>query len=31
MTMRDIETGARANKPGYKTALKLLRDRRFNR
>ena len=31
MTMRDIEAGARANKPGYKTALKLLRDRRFNR
>jgi hypothetical protein len=31
MTMRDIEAGARANEPGYKTALKLLRDRRFNR
>jgi hypothetical protein len=31
MDLRDIEAGARANKPGYKTALKLLRDRRFDR
>jgi hypothetical protein len=31
MDLREIEAGARANKPGYKTALKLLRDRRFDK
>jgi hypothetical protein len=31
MDLREIEAGARANRPGYKTALKLLRDRRFDR
>jgi len=31
MTMGEIEAGAKANAPGYRTILKLLQDRRFDR
>jgi hypothetical protein len=31
MTWEEIEAGAKANRPGFKTVRKLLSDRRFDR
>ena len=31
MTLNQIKAGARANKPGFKTILKLLTDSRFKK